>query len=122
MSSIGLVVAGRYALLALTSMVILVAPSIAPALASGNQATSSDDRAQQPAQPGRPQEDRPSTQGGAAADSSGHPPAPPTAAEDDRELVKKRMKLCRQRPELCVQNGDGREAAPQRPGGTPRDP
>jgi len=45
------------------------------------------------------------------------PVAPPASKESDRELMQKRMRLCRQRPELCVQHAPDKKTpdAPRSP-------
>jgi hypothetical protein len=40
------------------------------------------------------------------------PSAPRAEKESDRELVKKRMRLCRQRPQLCVQHPEKKAPDP----------
>jgi hypothetical protein len=43
-------------------------------------------------------------------------PAPPSATGSDADLVKQRMRLCQQRPEICMQQSDGKAAdAPHPP-------
>lgn len=43
-------------------------------------------------------------------------PATPSASDSDGDLVKQRMRLCQQRPEICMQQTDGKAAdAPHPP-------
>lgn len=43
-------------------------------------------------------------------------PATPAASDSDGDLVKQRMRLCQQRPEICMQQADGKAAdAPHPP-------
>ena len=43
-------------------------------------------------------------------------PATPAASDSDADLVKQRMRLCQQRPEICMQQADGKAAdAPHPP-------
>lgn len=50
--------------------------------------------------------DKPTPPPSDSRDQRPGPSAAPPARESDRELMKKRMRLCRQRPELCVQHPD----------------
>jgi hypothetical protein len=70
--------------------------------------------------------DNAGARGGAApADKSARdarPDSAPDADADARELVRKRMALCRQRPEMCEQKGEPRDDSQLRqPGGPAKD-
>jgi hypothetical protein len=88
-------------------------PTARNALAAANQAAGSDD--QTPSAAGAV---KPGADSAPPSDKSVDPraPRPPVDANADaRELVKRRMEMCQQRPGICVQEGENREAAGMRP-------
>ena len=96
-------------------------PGARTTVAAANQAAGSDDQTPPTAERVKP--------GADGAPPSGKPAADPNAARpplganvDARELVKRRMELCRQRPEICVQKGgSGDEGDKRPPEGTSKD-
>jgi hypothetical protein len=81
--------------------------------AATNQAAGSDDQTPSAASAVKPGTDAVTRSGKPAVDPKA--PLPPVDANADaRELVKRRMEVCRQRPEICEQKGENRNGADAR--------
>jgi len=89
-----------FAIVAALAVLPLVGSACSPTPAATDQVPSSDEQKQK-AQAGG--SDKPGS--GDASGSSGQSAADQASKLSDRELVERRMALCRQRPETCVQKG-----------------
>ena len=110
MATLDCPVAGRTALLSLTVIAALTTCPITgnalpPVSAAANQPAGSDDQTPQPAGNSKSEtESAPPSDKPAVDPNTVVPPADANA--DARELVRRRMELCRLRPALCVQGAD----------------
>jgi hypothetical protein len=89
---------------------------------AANPPTDSTGAAQEPTQTAKPEDPGTPALEKSGVDPNAVPPATSNQTPDDRELVIKRMALCRMRPELCVQRGEKHDQAEaEKPDAPPRD-
>jgi hypothetical protein len=102
---------------------LITGSALLPVSAATEQAVGSDDQTPRSGGTAKPGADAvPESGQSATGPKSGNSavdpnvPVPPADARTDaRELVKRRMELCRQRPEICAQEGKNRDEAGMRP-------